>query len=151
MYVCIYTYIHICIYIYTAEIGYDRLNGTRKNGPSYAKSAVYICRIPDMHRTGTKHSVRHMRKSVKQWSVISKFTCVYIYISGADPGGGSFEPPLAGESFCTTRPPVDKHQNELFFLPRPPVAIYNSVQVYCFPALSRQQADWCQPGIGPSG
>ena len=43
--------------------------------------------------------------------------------SGADPGGGggggggsrgsrgSSEPPLAGESFCTTTPPVDKHQN----------------------------------------
>ena len=28
-----------------------------------------------MHRTGTKHIVRHMRKSVIQWSVISKFTC----------------------------------------------------------------------------
>ena len=27
---------------------------------------------------------------------------------------GSSEPPLAGESFCTTTPPVDKHQNELF-------------------------------------
>ena len=28
-----------------------------------------------MHRTGTKHIVRHMQKSVVQWSVISKFTC----------------------------------------------------------------------------
>ena len=28
-----------------------------------------------MHRTGTKHIVRHMQKSVIQWSVISKFTC----------------------------------------------------------------------------
>ena len=28
-----------------------------------------------MHQTGTKHVVRHMQKSVIQWSVISKFTC----------------------------------------------------------------------------
>ena len=28
-----------------------------------------------MHRTVTKHIVRHMQKSVVQWSVISKFTC----------------------------------------------------------------------------
>ena len=56
--------------------------------------------------------------------------------AGADPGGGSrgsSEPPLAGESFCTTTPPVDKHQNELFFLFRPPVANCNSVHVFCFP------------------
>ena len=26
----------------TGELGYDRLNGTRKTGPSYAKSVVYI-------------------------------------------------------------------------------------------------------------
>ena len=31
-----------------------------------------------MHRTGTKHIVRHMQKSVVQWSVISRFTCNYI-------------------------------------------------------------------------
>ena len=30
------------IYIYTGELGYDGLNGTRKIGPSYAKSVVYI-------------------------------------------------------------------------------------------------------------
>ena len=59
----------------TGELGYDGLNGTRKIGPSYAKSVVYIWRILDMHRTGTKHIVRHMQKSVVQWSVISKFTC----------------------------------------------------------------------------
>ena len=29
-----------------------------------------------MHRTGTKHIVRHMQKSVVQWSIISKFTCI---------------------------------------------------------------------------
>ena len=29
-----------------------------------------------MHRTGTKHIIRHMQNSVKQWSVISKFTCI---------------------------------------------------------------------------
>ena len=29
-----------------------------------------------MHRSGTKHIVRHMQKSVIQWSVISKFTCI---------------------------------------------------------------------------
>ena len=27
---------------FTGELGYDRLNGTRKNGPSYAKSVIYI-------------------------------------------------------------------------------------------------------------
>ena len=26
----------------TGELGYDELNGTRKIGPSYAKSVVYI-------------------------------------------------------------------------------------------------------------
>ena len=26
----------------TGELGYDRLNGTRQIGPSYAKSVVYI-------------------------------------------------------------------------------------------------------------
>ena len=60
----------------TGELGYDRLNGTRKIGPSYAKSVIYIWRILDMHWTGTKHIVRHMQKSVVQWSVISKFTCI---------------------------------------------------------------------------
>ena len=64
--------------INTGELGYDGLNGTRKIGPSYAKSVVYIWRILDMHRTGTKHIVRHMQKSVVQWSVISKFTCIII-------------------------------------------------------------------------
>ena len=29
-------------YSYTGELGYDRLNGTTKIGPSYAKSVVYI-------------------------------------------------------------------------------------------------------------
>ena len=48
-----------------------------KIGPSYAKSVIYIWRILDMHRTGTKNIVRHMRKSVVQWSVISKFTCIW--------------------------------------------------------------------------
>ena len=28
--------------VYTGELGYDGLNGTRKIGPSYAKSVVYI-------------------------------------------------------------------------------------------------------------
>ena len=60
----------------TGELGYDRLNGTRKIGASYAKFVVYICRILDKHRTGTKHIVRHMQKSVVQWFVISKFTCI---------------------------------------------------------------------------
>ena len=27
---------------YTGELGYDRLNWTRKIGPSYAKSVIYI-------------------------------------------------------------------------------------------------------------
>ena len=75
-----HTHTYIYMYIYTGELGYDRLNGTTKIGPSYAKSVVYIWRILDMHRTGTKHIVRHMQTSVVQWSVISKFTCIYIYI-----------------------------------------------------------------------
>ena len=29
-----------------------------------------------MHRTGTKHIVCHMQKSLEQWSVMSKFTCI---------------------------------------------------------------------------
>ena len=66
----------------TGELGYDGLNGTRKIGPSYAKSVVHIRRILDMHQTGTKHIVRHMQKSVVQWSVISKFTCIFEYNSG---------------------------------------------------------------------
>ena len=56
---------------YTGELGYDTLNGTRKIGLSYAKSYVYIWRICDIHWTGTKYIVRHMQKSVVQWSVIS--------------------------------------------------------------------------------
>ena len=31
-----------------------------------------------MHHTGTKHIVRHMQKSIVQWSVISKFTCICV-------------------------------------------------------------------------
>ena len=70
------TYMQACAWLtYTGELGYDGLNGTREIGPSYAKSVVYIWRILDMHRTGTKHIVRHMQKSVVQWSIISKFTC----------------------------------------------------------------------------
>ena len=49
------------MFIYTGELGYDRLNGTRKIGPSYAKSVIYIWQILDMHGTGTKHLVRHRR------------------------------------------------------------------------------------------
>ena len=32
----------LTILVCTGELGYDRLNGTRKIGPSYAKSVVYI-------------------------------------------------------------------------------------------------------------
>ena len=62
MYVCMYVCMHACMYVctyvcvcvicvskrvctvytYTGELGYDGLNGTRKIGPSYAKSVVYI-------------------------------------------------------------------------------------------------------------
>ena len=35
-------YTCICVFSNTGELGYDRLNGTRKIGPSYAKSVVYI-------------------------------------------------------------------------------------------------------------
>ena len=65
------------IFDYTDELGYDRLNWTRKIGPLYTKSVTYSYTydILDMHVTGTKHIVRHRRKSVVQWSVISKFAC----------------------------------------------------------------------------
>ena len=62
----------------TGKLGYDRLNGTMKIGPSYAKSVIYICHILDMHGTRTKHIVRHRQKSFVQWSVISKFACSII-------------------------------------------------------------------------
>ena len=38
----IYIYIDTYKYIYTGELGYGGLNGTRKTGPSYAKSVAYI-------------------------------------------------------------------------------------------------------------
>ena len=66
--------------IATGELGYDRLNGTRKIGPSYAKFVAYILRVLDMHQTGTKHIVHHMQKSVVQWSVISKLTCIVVHV-----------------------------------------------------------------------
>ena len=44
---------------HTGELGYRRLNGARKIGPSYAKSVIYIRQLLDMHGTGTKHIVRH--------------------------------------------------------------------------------------------
>ena len=47
----------------------DGLNGTRKIGPSYAKSVIYIRHILDMHGTGTKHIVHYRQKSVVQWSI----------------------------------------------------------------------------------
>ena len=72
-----------CKYDNTGELGYDRLNGTRKIGPLYAKSVVYIWRILDMHRTGTNHIVRHMQKSVVQWSIISKLTCTILEKPGS--------------------------------------------------------------------
>ena len=71
----------------TGELGYDRLNGTRKIGPSYAKSVTYIWRILDVHRTGTKHMVRHMQKSVVQWSFISKFAFSYIIVLASRASG----------------------------------------------------------------
>ena len=67
--------VHPVLHHSTGELGYDGLDGTRKFGLSYAKSVVYIWRMLDMRRTGTKHIVRHMQKSVVQWSVLSKFTC----------------------------------------------------------------------------
>ena len=33
---------HVSVLYNTGELGYDRLNGIRKIGPSYAKSVVYI-------------------------------------------------------------------------------------------------------------
>ena len=74
---------YLCLYLLTllpssGELGYDRLNGMRKVGLSYAKIFIYIWHILDMHRTGTKHIVCHIQKSVVQWSVISEFTCTQI-------------------------------------------------------------------------
>ena len=68
--------VYFIYFYYTGELGYDRVNGTRKIGQSYAKSVIYIWHILDMHGTGTKHIVRHSLKSVVQWSVISKFACI---------------------------------------------------------------------------
>ena len=34
--------------------------------------------VVNMHGTGNKHIVRHSQKSVVQWSVISKFTCIHM-------------------------------------------------------------------------
>ena len=90
----IYTYVTVSgpglLISYTGELGYDGLNGTWKIGPSYAKFVVYIWRILDMHRTGTKHIVRHMQKAVVQWAVISKFSCICLWsgILFADRGLG---------------------------------------------------------------
>ena len=68
------------MYENTGKLGYDGLNGTRKIGPSYAKSITYIWHILDMHETGTKHIVRHSQKSAVQWSVMSKFTCIVLLV-----------------------------------------------------------------------
>ena len=65
----------------TGELGYDRLIGTRKISPSYAKSVINIWQILDMHWTGTKHIVGRMQKSVVQWSDISKFTRTIVCIN----------------------------------------------------------------------
>ena len=64
----------------TDELGYERLNGTRKIGPSYAKYVIYIWHIFDMHGTGTKHIVRHRQRSVIQWSVISRLASIIIRV-----------------------------------------------------------------------
>ena len=40
--------------------------------PSYTYDEYLVC-------IGTKYVVHHMQKSVVQWSVISKFTCIGIY------------------------------------------------------------------------
>ena len=62
----------------TGKLGYDGLNRIRKISLSYAKSVIYIWHILDMHGTRTKHIVRHRRKSVVQWSVLSKFACMIL-------------------------------------------------------------------------
>ena len=62
--------------MYTSELGYDGLNGTRKIGPSYAKSVIYIWHILDMRWTGSCDIVRHSQNPVVQCSIISKFTCI---------------------------------------------------------------------------
>ena len=46
--------------------------------PSYGIRPMHgKIHVVNMHGTGTKHIVRHSQKSVVQWSVISKFTCMY--------------------------------------------------------------------------
>ena len=36
----------------------------------------------DMHGTGTRHIVRRSQKSVVQWSIISKFSCIKRSVEG---------------------------------------------------------------------
>ena len=49
--------------------------------PSYGIRPMHgKIHVVNMHGTGTKHSVRHSQKSVVQWSVISKFTCIYLFV-----------------------------------------------------------------------
>ena len=60
--------------INTDKLAYDRLNGTRKIGPSYIYDTYF------MHGTGTKRIVRHSHKSGIQWSVICTFACMYLLI-----------------------------------------------------------------------
>ena len=55
LHVYIYIYIYIYLYIYIYIYIYIICN-------LYAKSVVYIWQILDMHRTGTKHIIRHMQK-----------------------------------------------------------------------------------------
>ena len=43
MYVCVCACAHASTYVYIGELAYDRLNGTRKIVPLYAKkSVIYI-------------------------------------------------------------------------------------------------------------
>ena len=77
------------------------------------------------------------------------------HIRGGSRGGsrGSSEPPLAGESFCTTilHATCGQTSKRIVF----PASATSCNLQFCprllfLQALSRQQADWCQPGVGQS-
>ena len=71
-------------YTYDAYFFYILVQSTTCCAPDfYFQRTIYITNITnekhilDIHGTGTKHIVRHSQKSVLQWSVISKFTCIH--------------------------------------------------------------------------
>ena len=62
--------------LFTGELWIWQTQWDQENWSVICKICHMHMTILDMHRAGTKHIVRHMQKSVVQWSVISKFTCI---------------------------------------------------------------------------